>query len=749
MKIRKCFVIIIVLLLLTSSILGTVEISAEDNISWYRPLGNQWYYAIPLAYETTKTITYIDGLDVQMNTPTDMYLAEDGYIYIVDHAIKEVIVDGEKKNITARIIKLDKSGNLQKVYDDEYGMITQKEYEEELKDNNAKYGKDESVLKHYNRISKAKLISGLDKPEGIYVDKDGDLFIADTQNSRILHLSNDGEFIELFHEPEESTYNYDIHPFFPSKVAIDTVGRLYIVNTADYQGFTTLDYDNKFLGYVAQTKIEYDFWYEIIKNIYSQQVLEKIFARTTPPFLSNFVFSKYDKNLIYAVARNDVKNQIKKLTPAGNNIFKDGIYGYVDTYSDPEKFLYADYIDITVGKTGLIYAINASMQEIDVYDQEGNNVAVIGERGNRRGAFSSVSAIDTDEDNNLYVLDAGRNAIQIMEPTKFMDKVLNATELYQAGKYKEALEPWQEILQIHNTYKLALTGLAKAKFGQLEYEAAMDLYKLALDTDGYSEAFYEYRLEAFRENFGAVVGVILVIVIALFFLLSYLRKLSSKVDLVYNYSDDKYGIKIFFHTLLLVIFHPIDAFNKLKANREKYKLWSIVVIYFAIVIVLVSYIYLVHYPLAKSLPQFTDFVQEILLMLLPITAWIIVGFAITSISNGKTKFKETCISVLFSFTPYIIFTIPLGLLSNIMAGTESGLYTALQAIILLWCFALTLLSLMNLNEYSFKQMVWNTIKIIFALACIIMIFGMVYVVISQFVTFVEEINVEILYMGSR
>ncbi len=739
MKFSKIFNLAVIFLILLSVLMGAVPVSADSNYSYYLPSsgGMSGGFSIPLAYETTKTITYIEGLDSQMSMPSDLFLSEDGYIFVVD-----------KNN--ARVLKITKDGELVANYDGLYGEYDDETYNQKIAEIDEAYARgefDETEYRHRKRVVDARKIRKMNQPGGVYVDSEGDIFIADTNNARILHLSPEGEYVEMFVEPESDTFDYEDHPFQPYKVYVNSVYNIYVINFADYHGFITLDANNTFLGYVAASKIDYDFWYNVQKFIYSKEVMEMIEARTTPPYFSNFVISKYD-SLIYAVAENDKKDQIKKLTPAGNNVYPTGVYGSTGI-DQSGKGTFASFKDIAVGNTGLVYAADGATMEIYIYDSEGSSVAVIGGQGNYKGTFGNISAIDIDSDSNLYVLDQEKNTIQVMEPTKFMQKVMEASALYSDGKYAEALSPWEEVLSMHNTYSLAVRGIAKAKYGELEYTEAMELYKLALDREGYSDAYYEYRLDYFREHFTVVVIIIILVVVAVILLIGYLRRLSAKVDLVYDYSKDKYGIKIFFHTLILVIFHPIDAFNKLKANRDRYKIWSIVVMIFAILAVRIAYIYLVHFPMSSQIPQYTDLLQEIIVYLLPLAAWAIVGFAITSISNGKTKFKETCVSVLFAFSPYILFTLPLGALSNILCTNEIGLYVGLQTIILLWCVALELLALMNLNEYSFKEMVTNTIKILFATVCIVLLVGMFYIIVDQFFIFIEEINMELVYMSRR
>lgn len=798
MKTKKILLLLVIALLLTSVGLSVVQVSAESNYSYYLPDDSRIGYYIPLAYETERTITYIEELDEQIRSAQDMFLTDD-YLYILDSDNARIVIlthDGDfvaeyggefgtitsgegerlKAEIKAKYFKAVWNGKVKDEEDKEVEVTKEEDLvvyvneetnevkaipESQLPENLAanpnandgftmtevlRDGMENGDYVHENRVVDAMVIKAFSTPKGIYVDKEGDIFVADTGNSRLIHLSPEGEFVELFVEPDSEMFDYEEYPFKPAKLYIDSVGRIYVINDRDYHGFIIIDAQNEFRGYVAQSSIEYDWVHEFLKLIYSEEIMAEIEARETPPYFSNFIIRDSESDpLIYAVAQNDTKDQIKRLTPAGNNVYEPGTYGSTGM-DDAGNDTYASFIDIAVGTTGLVYAADASTQEIYIYDSEGNSVAVIGGQGNYKGTFGNISAIALNEEGTLYVLDREKNTIQIMQPTKFMKKVMEASVLYSDGKYNEALGPWDEVLEMHNSYNLAVKGKAKAMYGNYEYEVAMDLYKLARDQEGYSEAYYEWRLEAFRENFGVVVVVIILLIVGLLALIIFLYKLAGKVDLVYDYSGDKYGIKLFFHSLLMIIFHPIDGYNKLKANRDRYRWWMVAVMILAILVVRIAYIYIVHFPLADSLPQNTDLVQEVVVYLLPLAAWTIIGFGVTSISDGKTTFKESCISNLLAFTPYIIFTLPLGLLSNVMCQNEGGLYVGIQSAILLWAIALMLLGLMNLNEYSFKKMVTTTLIILFAIVCVFLLVGMFYIILNQFVVFIEEVNVELVYM---
>ena len=50
------------------------------------------------------------------------------------------------------------------------------------------------------------------------------------------------------------------------------------------------------------------------------------------------------------------------------------------------------------------------------------------------------------------------------------------------------------------------------------------------------------------------------------------------------------------------------------------------------------------------------------------------------------------------------------------------------------------------TEYSFPKLVWTVVKVLFGIACTVMIAGIFYVLIVQFLTFIKEVNEEIIYM---
>ncbi len=575
----------------------------------------------------------------------------------------------------------------------------------------------------------------MNKPEGLFVDEIGDIYVADTQNARILHLDKDGNFVEEFFEPTAPTYDRT-YQFKPSKVAIDSFGRLYITNSNDYHGIILMDGNNEFLGYIASTKIIITPIDKLIRTFASEAQQAQL-AREVPAYFSNFLIKD---SFIYAVSYWSDSAQIRKLTPAGGNIYPALVFG---EKNESTQFNYkAAFTDIAVDDNEIVYAADYVTGKIYVYDREGNNLAVFGDSGSYTGTFDSISSLVVNSKGELFVLDRVTGIVQIFTPTEIMKNIISATSLYYEGFYEEAREPWEKVLKLDTTNSLANVGLAKSSYREKKYEEAMELYEKSLDKTGYSDAFYYYRLDFFREYFVYImIGLFLLVVLGIVGLM----KLKRYADAV---SDEnvapgrKIGIKGHLKIGLLTFFHPIDGFYNIKRNRKKLSFITPLILFIAVVAVQISYIYLVHFPLTDVKLKYSDLWQQTGVFILPLISFMIVGHIIISLSDGKQTFKEMITATLYSFLPYILFNLPLAALSHIMCAKEAGLYNVLSAGLWIWSLGLLLLSVKTMNEYSFGRLVWTVIKVIFAIVCSWMIIALLYIVVYQSVSLVVGIYEE-------
>ncbi len=356
----------------------------------------------------------------------------------------------------------------------------------------------------------------LSKPRGVYVGEDLSLWIADTGNLRLATLNADGSDRKEYVKPDstllENNFTFDVQKLF-----VANTGYIYVLKGAN---LIALDEANNFRGYLGADDVGFSLSRTLIRMFGSKSQIERT-VKQEPASYSNFYIGA--DNMIYGILSNKDTAQIRKLNSVGNNTYEEQKYGFTleDKTGEPLKPTFAD---VTVEDNGIITVVDRLSGLIYQYDQEGNLLCTFGGIGTVGGLFQIPVSIDHDSEGNLYVLDYNTGAITVFKPTHFIQLVHQAVTLHGEGRYEEALVFWREALEINSNYALAHRGVAKVMGKQENWKAALDSYYLADDKEGYSEAFAEYRHEMFRKYFVPIVAVIFVGVFLLVKLLSLAKR---------------------------------------------------------------------------------------------------------------------------------------------------------------------------------------------------------------------------------
>ncbi len=120
-------------------------------------------------------------------------------------------------------------------------------------------------------------------PMDVAIDDEGYMFIADQNNSRILKLDPDLNYVMEFVKPDDSTLDADL-VFYPTKVVIDTADRVYCIASGINKGLLKYEPDGVFSGFVGATPVTYEWTDYIWKRLASQEQLAQ---------MENFVPTEY------------------------------------------------------------------------------------------------------------------------------------------------------------------------------------------------------------------------------------------------------------------------------------------------------------------------------------------------------------------------------------------------------------------------------------------------------------------------
>ncbi len=372
----------------------------------------------------------------------------------------------------------------------------------------------------------------LAKPNGMYISPYSQLmYIADTDNSRVLVSDLDGNVQLEIGMPDEASF--DSETFLPQKVLADKAGNIYVVLNNITNGAMVFDQNGEFSSYYGANRVETTA--EVLANYFWTSIAtEEMRARrtreTSAPF-SNFDVD--EKGFIYTSMESTTQDldKIKKLNAAGNNLFSN----YEITIGDNDLWVaetntsYETHIvDIEIGDDNTINCLDMTTGRVFQYDEECNLLFIVGTKAEQVGGFRLATALESMGE-HLYVLDKSKGTVTIFTETEFGSLVHEANSLYNDGYYEEALDPWYEVLKRDGNYRRAYIGIASALLNKGEYQESMKYAKLAVAPMRYDKAFEGWRSEFLSKYFNMIIAGVAVLAVGGFGL-SFWRKRKKKQE---------------------------------------------------------------------------------------------------------------------------------------------------------------------------------------------------------------------------
>jgi len=192
-----------------------------------------------------------------------------------------------------------------------------------------------------------------------------------------------------------------------------------------------------------------------------------------------------------------------------------------------------------------------------------------------------------------------------------------------------------------------------------------------------------------------------------------------------------------------VLVHPIDAFEAIKANRDRITVLPIAVLLALVMAVRIAFIYLVHFPVSTLDPRDTNIVLEMVKFLVPVLSWGIVTFAITSIWDGECVAGECMATAVAGMMPYVVLAVPLALFSRILEVDQKGFFAVANAAMFTWVGLLLFSGMMTMNAYTFRQAIRVGLVCVVSILLFWAVFLLLATLIYQLYHFVQGVLVEL------
>ena len=397
-------------------------------------------------------------------------------------------------------------------------------------------GNDFSLTRIIDRITGAEPET-LNSPGDVFADEEGNVYVCDTNNNRVVMADSGLHFVRSYVKPLDNTFDQNM-AFLPSKMVVDTSGRVYVRATNINKGLIKYEADGTFTGYIGANQVIYSLWDYIWKEFFTtkeQRAQQASFVPTEYEnicidkdgfiYATNIVFSEYDLKW-------DNAKPIRRLNSIGNDILiKNDKYppiGDLDWVEQSVDYGPSKFKDITVLDNDIYIAFDKTRGRVFGYDPQGVMLWAFGTKGNSEGAFLGAVSIE-HMGTDLLCLDENENSITLFSPTEYGNLIYQASNQYLKGDYDGSADTWREVLKLNANYNLAFIGIGRSLMREERFGEAMEYFKMAHDRENYGRAYRYYRKEMIEKNIvWAVIVIAALLIIPV--VLRRIKKIKAEVE---------------------------------------------------------------------------------------------------------------------------------------------------------------------------------------------------------------------------
>lgn len=587
----------------------------------------------------------------------------------------------------------------------------------------------------------------LTKATGIYVDAKERIFIADSGNNAVWVLNSDGAAEKKITKPDSEYFDKDIE-FLPSRVIGDSVGNIYVQSTGIYDGLCIFDSEYQFTGFFGSEKVKTTS--EILTSYFWKQFMTSEQKESMANYVPSEIYSMdiSSEDFIYTITPGaslgtlpykQNSDSIRCLNPKGSDTLKSDAPRNVETALDSDN-LYLNFIDVSYSESGYINLLDNKHGRIYQYDDNMRLITAFSGMGDFAGTFSNPCAIESTGE-YILVLDAGKNNITVFEPTLIGTKIHNALSLYNSGNYQESLEPWLEVIEQNPNFQLAYIGIGNALFNEGNYKEAMSYYELAKDTEGYSNAYKEYRVIMMRNNIVWIVLVIVLAVVAIK-LFSYLKR--KKGLFAYSSASKMSSGYLMWYSAR----HPFIGFDAIRYNKRRCYPFCVVVFLLLVALGVAEQLFM-----GKSFgivnTADTNILTVFLIRLAIVVLFVLSNWALSVLLDGKATVGEICTFSSIALVPYIICGFIRVILSHFLTAQENIFLNLLMLVGIGMGVALMLIGFSVFHEFETGKAVLILLLTLVGMLLITVLAFLLYSLTQNIVDFVRTIAGEIIFRMNR
>ena len=564
-------------------------------------------------------------------------------------------------------------------------------------------------------ISRTIEHEAMEMPTGVWMGRGEILYVADPAAKAVLCFDSEDRLVRTYTRP--TAVAYGDRDFAPRKVSTDSAGNLFVISEGVYDGVIQLSPEGLFLGYFTSNKIDLTLVERLQDLFFTEAQKANLLART-PVTFSNVYLD--DRNILYSTTIGDADAAVKKHNAAGMAIVEGPSAGE------------GAAVDLWVSPTGIMVVVFADGETI-IYTKEGDIIATFGyssEVVDVAGLFDTPSAVAMDSRGALWYLDGEKSFLQSYQPTPYIQDIYAALDYFDRGEYAESIRVWQDVLKVNQVSQVAHLSIGKNYLFLRDYDRALYHTRIANNREFYSASFWEIRNIWLQRNVIYIVGAIVFLAI---FLPVY-RAVRKRVSVIGRFEAP---FRTFAHRPRVravlyqfrVLNHPADSFYEIRAGKEGSSgaAISMLVVFFGIVLLFVAgkgFIF------QEVLVEDIDFASLVLGYIGIVGLFIVSNYLGTSVNDGRGDMKDLLKMLAYSLTPLWLAMVVSVALSYALTLNEAFAVQIIMTVGWAWWAILLLVGLRETHDYTTRGAVTSVLfSVVFML--VIVVVGVIITVMGQ------------------
>ena len=571
-----------------------------------------------------------------------------------------------------------------------------------------------SDFKHIRTLKEFGECGTLNGPMGVSVRDDGTLGIADTGNGRLIIFSITGEDAVSL----DLSDNLELESkFLPTKMGFGKDGQIYAISKNDYNGIIEMDESGNFLGYLGATNVTFSLKDYIWKKLMSETQKDKQIQFIPVEYVNLSVDSE---GFVYAVSSSDTEaTPVRRLNPAGNDVLSRN--GYTSDV-DGDITVQSAIIDVSHDGNGIYHILDNRYGRVFTYDSDGYLLYVFGGLGTTDGYTVQPVAMESDRE-NIFLLDKGAGRICKYKITGYASEIVKGISQYSSGDYEGSLETWKGVLRSNSNYEIAYAQIGKSLLRMGNYKDAMHYFELGnfrgdkiVMQSGYNKAFSLYRDDILTDYW----WIMLLIVAALIALISlfkrFLRKSNAKI--VVKLRESRFANQC--RLARFILFHPFKGFWDMKREKEGSLVFSLclTVLWILTQILDVQVTGFLFSESVVAVPDVLAIVRNCLIIFVLITVG---NWCVTTLMNGEGSYKDIVMTFGYASLPLSLVGIPMSIISNFLTYSELGYIQIIDFIAVFWFVFLLFFGIQTIHQYTLKKNIATALLTVFAAVVLIFV----------------------------